>query len=50
MTEKQGLWFNVLANRYGIEGGRIQAGGREGSAWWKEIANMRDGVGSVVST
>ena len=31
-------------------GGSIQAGGRDGSTWWKEIANMRDGVGLVVGT
>jgi len=28
----------------------LQAGGSEGSIWWREITNIRDGVRSVVST
>lgn len=44
------MWFNLLATTYGLVGGRLQAGGREGSAWWREIINIRDGVGSVVGT
>jgi len=28
----------------------LQAGGSEGSVWWREITNIRDGVRSVVST
>lgn len=27
--------------------GRLQRGGREGLVWWREIVNIRDGVGSV---
>ena len=28
----------------------MQAGGREGLVWWREITNIQDGVGSAVST
>ncbi|PNX63874.1 hypothetical protein L195_g061838, partial [Trifolium pratense] len=43
LVDREGLWFRVLVARYGIEGGRLQVGGRRGSSWWKEIASIRDG-------
>jgi hypothetical protein len=39
--------FRLLAVRYGLEGGRLQSGGREGSVWWREIVNICDGFGLV---
>ncbi|CAJ2657308.1 unnamed protein product [Trifolium pratense] len=43
LVDREGLWFRVLAARYGIEGGRLRDGGRRGSSWWREIARIRDG-------
>ncbi|CAJ2679133.1 unnamed protein product [Trifolium pratense] len=43
LVDREGLWFRVLAARYGIEGGRLRDGGRRGSLWWREIARIRDG-------
>jgi hypothetical protein len=44
LVEKTGLWYRVLAFRYGEEAGRVKDGGRRGSSWWKEITRLRDGV------
>ena len=30
---REGLWFSVLAARYGLVGGRLQCGDRYGSVW-----------------
>ena len=30
-----------------MEHGRLREGGRMGSAWWREIVRIRDGVGGV---
>ncbi|GAU24432.1 hypothetical protein TSUD_364160 [Trifolium subterraneum] len=38
LVDREGLWFRVLAARYGVERGRLKAGGRRGSSWWREIA------------
>jgi len=46
-VDRVGLWFRLLAARYGLVRGRLQGGGREGSVWWRDILNIRDGVGSV---
>ncbi|KAK2370537.1 hypothetical protein QL285_083581 [Trifolium repens] len=43
LVDRGGLWFRVLAARYGLEGGRVRTGGRVGSAWWREIVRIRDG-------
>ncbi|PNX60369.1 kinesin-like protein, partial [Trifolium pratense] len=43
LVDKEGLWFRVLAARYGLEGGRLRDGGRRGSSWWRELARIRDG-------
>ncbi|CAJ2647682.1 unnamed protein product [Trifolium pratense] len=45
LVDREGLWFRVLAARYGVEGGRLRDGGRRGSLWWREIVSIRDGVG-----
>ncbi|PNX91700.1 kinesin-like protein, partial [Trifolium pratense] len=45
LVDREGLWFRVLAARYGVEGGRLRDGGRRGSSWWREIARIREGVG-----
>ncbi|PNX79430.1 cysteine-rich receptor-like protein kinase, partial [Trifolium pratense] len=39
------VWFRVLATQYGVEGGKLRDGGRNGSLWWREIASIRDGGG-----
>ncbi|MCI64663.1 non-LTR retrotransposon transposase, partial [Trifolium medium] len=44
LVDRGGLWFRVLAARYGVERGRLKAGGRNGSPWWREIVRIRDGV------
>jgi hypothetical protein len=36
LVDKEGLWFRVLVARYGVEGGRLRAGGLRGSSWWRE--------------
>jgi hypothetical protein len=46
-VDRDGLWFRVLVARYGLERGRLREGGRDGSAWWKEIARIMDGVGGI---
>ncbi|GAU40452.1 hypothetical protein TSUD_374620 [Trifolium subterraneum] len=43
LVDREGLWFRVLAARYGVEGGRRRVGGRRGSVWWREIAHIREG-------
>jgi hypothetical protein len=43
LVDREGLWFRVLAARYGMEGGKARAGGRGGSSWWKEIVRIREG-------
>ncbi|GAU10061.1 hypothetical protein TSUD_422210, partial [Trifolium subterraneum] len=39
----EGLWYRVLAARYGVETGRLCAGGMRGSFWWREFVRIRDG-------
>ncbi|PNX69167.1 cysteine-rich receptor-like protein kinase [Trifolium pratense] len=39
------MWFRVLAARYGVERGRLRAGGRHGYVSWREISSIREGVG-----
>ncbi|GAU25874.1 hypothetical protein TSUD_164150 [Trifolium subterraneum] len=46
-VDREGLWFRVLAARYGVERGRPCVGGRSGSSWWRQVARIRDGVGEV---
>ncbi|GAU10825.1 hypothetical protein TSUD_424490, partial [Trifolium subterraneum] len=43
LVDREGMWFRVLAARYGVAGGRLQNGGQRGSSWWKEIARIREG-------
>ncbi|GAU10913.1 hypothetical protein TSUD_426570, partial [Trifolium subterraneum] len=43
LVDREGLWFRVLAARYGVERGRLRVGGRSGSTWWREIARIREG-------
>ncbi|GAU13014.1 hypothetical protein TSUD_173140 [Trifolium subterraneum] len=42
-----GLWYRVLAARYGVERGRLSAGGTKGSSWWRAIMCIWDGGGEV---
>jgi hypothetical protein len=48
LVEKTGLWYMVLAARYGVEAGRVRAGGRNGSPWWREVSRIQDGVDEAV--
>ena len=41
LVEKDSLWFRVLAARNGLEDGRLCAGGRNSSAWWRTISTLR---------
>lgn len=50
LEDRKGLWFRLLAARYGLVGGRLQVGGRERSVWWRTIVNIRDGDGLVSSS
>ncbi|CAJ2670980.1 unnamed protein product [Trifolium pratense] len=45
LVDREGLWFRVLAARYGVEGGRLRDVGRRGSLWWREIVRIREGSG-----
>ncbi|GAU15917.1 hypothetical protein TSUD_41400 [Trifolium subterraneum] len=47
LVDREGLWFRVLAVRYGLERGRLCAGGTKGSWWWRELVRIRDGGGEV---
>ncbi|GAU40914.1 hypothetical protein TSUD_297200 [Trifolium subterraneum] len=47
LVDREGLWFRVLAARYGMERGSLRAGGRRRSSWWREIASIRDGGGGI---
>ncbi|CAJ2644534.1 unnamed protein product [Trifolium pratense] len=47
LVDREGLWFRVLAGRYGVERGRLCEGGARGSTWWRELARIRDGGGEV---
>ena len=40
-----GIWFKVLAARYGEESERFKLGGRDGSSWWREVERVQDGMG-----
>jgi hypothetical protein len=43
LVDREGLWFRVLAARYGLERGRLREGGRRASSWWREIGRIREG-------
>jgi len=45
LVDRDSLWYKVLLSHYGDEGGQLREGGRMGSAWWKEIVKIREGIG-----
>jgi hypothetical protein len=45
LVEQEGLWFKVLVAKYGIEDGRVRGRGRKVSSWWKDVCDVREGVG-----
>ncbi|CAJ2631793.1 unnamed protein product [Trifolium pratense] len=47
LVDREGLWFRVLAGRYGVERGRLCEGGARGSTWWRELARIQDGGGEA---
>ncbi|CAJ2667177.1 unnamed protein product [Trifolium pratense] len=47
LVDREGLWFRVLAGRYGVERERLCEGGARGSTWWRELARIRDGGGEA---
>ncbi|MCI98084.1 hypothetical protein A2U01_0119387, partial [Trifolium medium] len=36
------MWYRVRVARYGEAAGRLTVGGRNGSAWWREVSKIRD--------
>jgi hypothetical protein len=46
LMDRGGLWLRVLAARYRVERGRLREG-RSGSAWWREIVRICDGIGGM---
>jgi hypothetical protein len=38
LVDRGGLWYRVLAARYGEVTGRLSGGGRRNSAWWREVS------------
>ncbi|PNX58581.1 ribonuclease H, partial [Trifolium pratense] len=47
LVDREGLWFRVLVGRYGVERGRLCVGGTRGSTWWRELASLQDGGGTL---
>ena len=47
LMDRDGLWCRVLVARYGEVGGRLEAGGRSVSSWWREVRRIRDGEGDI---
>jgi len=45
LVDREGLWFKVLSSRYGEQRGRLREGGVTGSAWWREIVKIQNGIG-----
>ncbi|CAJ2666972.1 unnamed protein product [Trifolium pratense] len=45
LVDREGMWFRVLAARYGVDRERLRDGGRHGSVWWRDIASIREGGG-----
>jgi hypothetical protein len=45
LVDREELWFKVLLSRYVEERGRPREGGRLGSAWWRDIVKIREGIG-----
>ncbi|MCI80878.1 hypothetical protein A2U01_0102149, partial [Trifolium medium] len=43
LVDSGGLWFMVLAARYGMKRGRLREGEGRGSSWQREIAKIREG-------
>jgi len=44
LVDNSSLWFRMLSSRYGMEKGRNKEGGREASAWRRDIyALCREG-------
>jgi len=43
-VDREGLWFKVLASRYGEVRGQVQEEGRDRSSWWRGWV-PREGVG-----
>ncbi|PNX89144.1 cysteine-rich receptor-like protein kinase, partial [Trifolium pratense] len=45
LVDRGGMWYRVLASWYGEVAGRVEARGRFGFVWWREVAKIRDGEG-----
>ncbi|KAK2365229.1 hypothetical protein QL285_090004 [Trifolium repens] len=48
LVKQEGLWFKVLVAKYGVENGRVSGGGRNAFSWWKDVCDVREGVGLSV--
>jgi hypothetical protein len=47
LVDRGGMWYRVLAARYGEEAGRLTVGGRSSSVWWREVSRIHDDVSAV---
>ena len=45
LMDKEGLWYKAVYSRYGEHRGRLREGGATGSAWWREIVKIQNGIG-----
>ncbi|MCH92242.1 putative non-LTR retroelement reverse transcriptase [Trifolium medium] len=48
LVEREGLWFKVLAAKYGVEDGLILGGGNKASVWWEDLVRVKEGRGHLV--
>jgi hypothetical protein len=46
-VDKVGLWYKVLASRYGEERRCLREGGRNWSSWWRKILRIRECVSEI---
>ena len=42
--DHEGLWFKLLAAKYGVVHGSIQRGERRAIKWWKDLFDIKEGV------
>jgi hypothetical protein len=49
LEDRESLWNVVIRAKYGEEGGRVRFGEGVGSVWWRNLNQIRRGVGLVDS-
>jgi len=45
LEDRSSLWYRVLCQRYGHEGGQLCIGKGDGSVWWHTMNTIWEGVG-----